>query len=216
MKAGLSVLVTTDEPFAVVVMRTARWRAGGTVAGCVKTPFAGVFTARWRATLVVAGCMTFDTLLLLVMPVASALASGVLTIGAMLPRVVVVDEDVVVPAARFALPMGGFAATSGDGIDAEEMVGFSDPAVRFETPAANCPTVAALAAVVKTGAAFTAAVVAAAVTPALVPGVAMTMTPASPAPPVMTGVAGELIEELTVTSGFAYIDGGITCPVGAV
>jgi hypothetical protein len=120
---------------------------------------------------------------------------------------------VLVAAARFALLIGGFAATSGDGIDADEMVGFSDPAVRFETPAANCPTVAA---VVKTGAAFTAAVVAAAVTPALVPGVAMTMTPASPAPPVMTGVAGELIEELTVTSGFAYIDGGITRPVGAV
>ena len=57
-------------------------------------------------------------------------------------------------------------------------------------------------------AAFTAAVVAAAVRAAPVAGDAMTMPP--PPSPVMTGVAGELIEEFTVTSGFAYIDGGIT------
>lgn len=33
-------------------------------------------------------------------------------------------------------------------------------------------------------------------------------------PLLITGVGAELIEELTVTSGFAVSDGGISCPVG--
>jgi len=64
------------------------------------------------------------------------------------------------------------------------------------------------------------AVVALAVAPptdaAVVPPGAMKI-PASPAGPLMTtGVAGELIDAFTVTSGFAVADGGMNCPVGGV
>ena len=88
--------------------------------------------------------------------------------------------------------------------------------------------VATVAAVAKIGAAETTPeVVAAAVNAALVAGVAVTAAvvpvtpptktpPPSPAPLVMTGVGAELIDEFTVSSGFAYNDGGINRPVGAV
>jgi hypothetical protein len=78
--------------------------------------------------------------------------------------------------------------------------------------------VVAIAAVVGVAVvAVVAPAVAAAVVPVVVPVVdePMMIAPSPPAPPlVMTGVGSELIDAFTVTSGLAYIDGGLSWPVG--
>ena len=77
--------------------------------------------------------------------------------------------------------------------------------------------VVAIAAVVGVAVAAVAPTVAAAVVPVVAPVVdePMMIAPSPPAPPlVMTGVGSELIDAFTVTSGLAYIDGGLTWPVG--
>jgi len=131
-----------------------------------------------------------------------------------------VVEDDVTP----ALVSGGLAARLGLGVAAEESVGFS--AAVFATavvaaavdvvdaPAANWPGVAERAAVVGVAVALLVTLVAGA---EAVAGAATNVAAPLPAPPLeMTGVASELIDALTVTSGFAYCEGGISCPVTGI
>jgi len=162
------------------------------------------------------------TPLVVVRFVAAALVEGVM--------VVVVDRVVLLSVT------GGFDATFGDGIDADETVGVRVPAV--PAPAANCPTAAVLAAVVgvaTTGAAaavlmvvaevvaadvVAAAVIGAAVTddviaPVVATGAARTTPPPSPAPLTMIGCGPELVDEFTVICGFGTRSAGSsTRPVG--
>jgi hypothetical protein len=132
----------------------------------------------------------------------------------------VVVEDDVTP----VLASGGLAARVGLGVAADEIVGVSAavfatvvvvPVVdAVDAPAANWPGVAKRAAVVGVTVAL---LVAPAVGADTVAGAATNVAaPLPPAPLEMTGVASELIDALTVASGFAYIEGGITCPVTGI
>ena len=78
---------------------------------------------------------------------------------------------------------------------------FVRPAVAFVTPV--------VPAFVKPAAAFVSAAAAGAAATATAPP-----PPLSPAPVTIAGVGGELIEELTVTCGFARTDGETYWPVG--
>jgi hypothetical protein len=130
---------------------------------------------------------------------------------------------VAVVVATPRLPNGGFAARVGLGLALDESVGVkvafvagNVAAVIAVGPAANCPGVVVMAAVVgvaKVLAAVTAEVVAV-VAAAVVPTVAAAMKPPPPLSPlVITGVGSELMEALTVLSGLAVADGGMNWPV---
>jgi len=114
-----------------------------------------------------------------------------------------------------------FAAMAGETIALEAVAGVATDAAVVKTGAAFTPGTTALFTFgpftpkPATPVAATGAAVAAAVTPAVVAGAAATTRPPRPSPVTM-GVGGELIEEFTVTCGFAINAGGTSCPVGGV
>jgi hypothetical protein len=149
-------------------------------------------------------------------PVAAGVVDGVVDdVG------VVVDDDVTPTLAR-----GGLAASVGLGVAAEESVGVSaavfatvvvaavvDIVDVIEAPAANWPGVAKRAALVGVTVALLVAPAPAVGAETLAGAATNVAAPLPPTPLEMTGVGSELIEALTVASGFAYIEGGISCPV---
>jgi hypothetical protein len=101
----------------------------------------------------------------------------------------VVVADVVFVISVPALPTPGFAATFGDGVAPDDIVGL------VVTLAVSAPIAPVVAGTVVT-----------AVPPLMI-------TPPPTPPLVMTSFGGELIDELTVISGFAVADGEMNCPV---
>jgi hypothetical protein len=144
----------------------------------------------------------------------------VANVGDVVEDVGALFEDDATP----AVVSGGLAARVGLGVAAEERVGVSAAVFAtavavavvdvVEGPAANWPGVAERAAVAGVAVAlFVAPDVGADAADAAARNVATSLPSA---PLEITGVGSELIDALTVASGFAYIEGGTTCPVTGI
>jgi hypothetical protein len=219
-------------PLVVVVIRTARVRLGATVAGCDVTAVLRTARVRDGVVVVVTGLTgvtveaAVTVLPLLLIIVGSVAAAGIVKLP--IERCIVVD-GAVTAAAVVVVPtlllfdrttVAGFAAMVGDGTPTDDCVGVGVPITTCEgdADAADAVVTGAVAIAPVTMLPFTVwfpvpATVAAAVLPVVVP-VAATVEAAVVAPPltivmpaplslITAGVASELMERLTVTSGFA-------------
>jgi hypothetical protein len=213
------VFVISAVPLDVVVRRTARVRLAATVAGCDVVEATRTARVRDGVVVVVTGVMVDGAVMIvLVLPMLLPLllimlgrdaADGIETFpiarccvadGAVTAAVVVVvGVSVVVPARAGAT---GFTARVGDGTPSDDCVGVGVPMTVRPGVAATADDAVRGAAIVPLVVVVPVpATVEAAVTPATVAPLTMEM----PAPlSLMTaGVGSELIERLTVTSGFA-------------
>jgi len=214
-------------PSEAFVMRTARVRLGVTVTGWETTD--PLRTARVREGVVV--FVTLLLLVIPARPIDATVlvdADGMMTLPTARDGVeplagvtVAVCVFAVTPELFATITVAGLAAAAGDGTPTDDIVGVGVPALTWfgaatlteETVGVGVPAVVTVVPPPRiTGEATIALLATPAVVPVVVIGAFDTVVPAplvkvipvaTPVSLITTGVAGELIDEFTVTSGFA-------------